>query len=227
MQRTQINSTDYPIGTKVLLSRSSVTGPHNAVREGEILGWSSNKFELVLTNRPIDRFMKFVNTNSGECWMWLGGWYKSKGKNTYGRFTIKSIGIGAHVASYLMFNGEIKNNLWVLHTCDNTKCVNPKHLFLGTPKDNMQDCVKKGRFPSNEQWADIRSLRANPWLGENCSWAKLTNVQIKDIKLRKENGDSQASIARSLGINQSTVSRILSNKRRSGIIQRRVSIRQE
>ena len=45
------------------------------------------------------------------------------------------------------FHNEIDPGQWdVLHTCDNPGCVDPDHLFLGTPKDNMQDCIEKGRF---------------------------------------------------------------------------------
>lgn len=86
-----------------------------------------------------------VGHESG-CWIWNGG--KSK-KTGYGCFTYNNKSHSAHRASWKLFNGEIKNGLCVCHKCDVRLCVNPNHLFLGTHKDNMQDCKKKGRLKSH------------------------------------------------------------------------------
>jgi hypothetical protein len=51
-----------------------------------------------------------------------------------------------HRVSYLYFNGPFDPKLFVCHKCDNPPCCNPDHLFLGTPKQNTQDCIAKGRF---------------------------------------------------------------------------------
>lgn len=80
----------------------------------------------------------------------------------YGKFTLGSRLNGtkktynAHRVSYELFIGKIPKGEYVLHRCDNTLCVNPEHLFLGTQYDNMQDMIKKGRanhpsYPSHKK----------------------------------------------------------------------------
>jgi len=88
-----------------------------------------------------DRFWGKIKKQTSGCWEWKGN-ISSSG---YGLLSYKGKNIGSHILSWILHNGEIENNLWVLHKCDNRKCVNPKHLFLGTRQDNMDDMVRKGR----------------------------------------------------------------------------------
>lgn len=75
------------------------------------------------------------------CWLWTGG---LSGKR-YGSLGYYGKSERAHRASYKEFVGPIPEGLHVMHTCDNTICINPKHLVLGTHTENMQDKIKKGR----------------------------------------------------------------------------------
>ena len=75
------------------------------------------------------------------CW----NWQLSLNHNGYGNFSILRKSNVAHRASYEEFVGPIPEGLCVLHKCDNPRCCNPEHLFLGTIQDNADDKVAKGR----------------------------------------------------------------------------------
>ena len=86
------------------------------------------------------RFMEFVSVNlKNGCWEWDG-----TVRTGYGRFYVNGKMQSAHRVSWEIHNGPI-NGFLVLHKCDNTSCVNPEHLFLGTQKDNVRDMWEKQR----------------------------------------------------------------------------------
>lgn len=83
-----------------------------------------------------------AHISAAECIEWLPV------TNGYAQFRAQHKTYRAHRVSYALFNGPVPANTLVCHSCDNRCCVNPKHLWLGTHKDNIQDCVAKGRFQS-------------------------------------------------------------------------------
>jgi hypothetical protein len=88
-----------------------------------------------------DRFIKKVN-KTDSCWLWTAA---IRGKSGYGAIRVNRKTVDSHRLSYKLHNGEIPENMYVCHTCDNPLCCNPKHLWLGTMKQNMQDMHSKGR----------------------------------------------------------------------------------
>jgi hypothetical protein len=119
---------------------------------------------------------------SNGCWDW-----KRKG-NTHGYIRVTFADdrrILAHRFSYELFIGHVPDSLFVLHTCDNPRCTNPKHLFLGTHKDNTQDCLKKGRFKQ----PPISYFKVNPSViprGVEHHSAKLSESEVKYIFKSKQ-----------------------------------------
>ena len=91
-----------------------------------------------------ESFMSKVE-KTDTCWNWKG----HKDRKGYGQTKLSGKRFGAHRLSYL-FHLQDPGKNHVLHKCDNPKCVNPDHLFLGTHQDNMSDMSIKGRSPNQK-----------------------------------------------------------------------------
>lgn len=91
----------------------------------------------------INNFWAKVRKEPGKCWIWLEG--VTRGYGAYSTGGKRRLHHLAHRYSYILTNGTIPDNLYVLHKCDTPRCVNPEHLFLGTAQDNARDAASKGR----------------------------------------------------------------------------------
>lgn len=147
-----------------------------------------------MKERLPDRFAnKIIFTK--DCWLWKA----AVGNSGYGKYRFGKKQVYAHRYSWSLFFGEIPAGMEVLHKCDVRTCVNPKHLFLGTQKENMEDKVKKGR--------EAR--------GEDNGFSKLTKQEVEEIRQLYVYGSSQFSqraLAKKYKVHQKTIFNIVNNK---------------
>lgn len=142
------------------------------------------------------RFIPLIRIDdSSGCWNWVGA-EKAKG---YGAFRLNGRCRLAHTASWELFIGKIASGMMVCHKCDNRRCVNPDHLFIGTAKDNLEDARAKMRWVPNKtpRWK-------TPYRNTTLSKADVINVRA-----RRAMGESGASIARSFGVHRDTINKII------------------
>lgn len=110
----------------------------------------------MLKSSDIDRFWSKVD-KSGDCWLWTGAI-----SNRYGNFGVRAGKTErAHRVAWLLTFGPIPTGGHVLHRCDNTLCVTPRHLFIGDQAANVADMVAKGRQKKSKLLCelDIRMIR--------------------------------------------------------------------
>lgn len=114
-------------------------------------------------------FWDFYTVDENGCWNWTRS-INSKG---YGHFALQRKDMLAHRMAWILKHGPIPPGLCALHKCDNRRCINPDHLFLGTKSDNSLDASKKGR-----RYIIPKAVMRK---GENHGLAKLTNEQALQI----------------------------------------------
>ena len=139
------------------------------------------------------RYWEKVRKADG-CWEWQAG----VGKNGYGQIGFRGGIVTSHRAAWILTNGPIPDGLYVCHHCDNRKCCNPDHLFLGTFQDNMSDMVSKGRHGGSS--------------GENHPKALLTWDTVREIRARYKAGNIiQRDLAVEYGVSTPTIAGVVRN----------------
>lgn len=160
----------------------------------------------LLSQKDIQRFWRKVDKGT-ECWLWT----RAPNSSGYGQFWLKGKMATASRVSWMIANGSIPEGLQCLHKCDNRRCVNPAHLFLGTNADNVADRNKKGRQAKGASHPYIK----NPELcarGERASSAKLSEGQVRELKEFMKHGGTGPSAAERFGIAHQNVYRIVHGK---------------
>ena len=133
--------------------------------------------------------------NENGCWIWQA----SKDKNGYG-FIKEEKGrkqLKVHRASYELFKGKIPNGLFVLHICDEPRCCNPDHLWIGTAKENTEDCINKNRRKDDK--------------GSKNPMSKLNEDLVKELKKKFLNGERTIDLSKKYKIPYKTLEKIRQN----------------
>jgi hypothetical protein len=141
-----------------------------------------------------ERLLKRFQIVPSGCWEYTGG-INNKG---YGRIKDDFKNLLAHRVSYEIFIGEIQEDFCVCHKCDNRKCINPAHLFLGTKADNNKDRHDKGRSADHS--------------GEKNGRAKLSAADIKMIIELREKGLTYKQISQKFPVNVQTIGKVCNQK---------------
>lgn len=151
------------------------------------------------------RFWSKVQRGPG-CWEWQGG----RNWGGYGRFSVGGRETVAHRFAWMTTNGPVPSGMFVCHHCDNRRCVNPHHLFLGTAQDNMDDRDRKGRQASGSRNGAYTQPEARV-RGESHGRHKLTAQQVLDIRSRLNLGVSPTLLAREFGVATTSI-RLIGNR---------------
>jgi DNA-binding XRE family transcriptional regulator len=166
-----------------------------------------------------DRFWRHVHPEAlSGCWLWHGYAHGSLG---HGRVTINKRRVMAHRYAYEQAFGAIPDGLCVCHRCDVPACVNPDHLWLGTPAENTADMVAKGRQAKGDRASSRlhRHLRprgerlSRKLAGERNASAVLTIEQV--LSIREEyaaGGVSQSQLGAKYGVARGTIASITQGK---------------
>lgn len=147
----------------------------------------------VITQDDVLRAIFFSRCRQSEngCWLWTG----TTTAGGYGHLGFRRKKWLAHHLSHYLFKGAVPAGMHVLHSCDTPRCVNPAHLRAGTPKENVADCIARGRL--------------NRPKGSRNTLAKLTEADVIDMR---NSNLGPTALAEKYGIDRTNVHLILTGK---------------
>lgn len=133
------------------------------------------------------RLLERSASAANGCRLWTG----AKKPAGYGNVSYQGTVIGAHTAAYRLWRGPVPLGMCVCHRCDEPRCIEPGHLFLGTHIDNALDMVEKGR---------------------GTKFRKLTDAQVRDMVAARLGGEPLKTVAERFAISEATVSNFARGK---------------
>ena len=150
-----------------------------------------------MVNYPCDAFFRRrTYRGSNGCWDWTG-YVQSSG---YGQFSVKGKRKLAHREAWRVYRGDIPKSSMILHICDNRRCCNPEHLFIGDARANNDDARTKGRARTPPRDAVTKPRHR-----------KLSHEDVRRILLGGEDGHV---LAKALGVREQTIRQIRNGKRK-------------
>lgn len=141
-----------------------------------------------------DRLMTRVTITAEGHWLWTGSRFGLH--REYGQVNLDKRRMGAHRAMWIILRGPIPDGLDLLHHCGQTLCINPGHVHLGSHRQNLAEALE-GRL--GHHWQPR---------GEAHPHAKLTSIQVEEIRARRRDGELQRVLAQEYGVSQPQISYI-------------------
>ncbi len=165
-------------------------------------GCLTNPNQSIYIDRTKQRLLSNIEINSNGCWNWEGFIAPSG----YGKITAIRLGVqSTHRLSWLIHKGKIPDGRWVLHTCDNKKCCNPDHLYLGTVKENVKDAMERGQFPKGPN-------KKKGFIGSKHPLTELNEDKVRYIKFLCKNNFNRSEICSFFGVKKHVIGQIARNK---------------
>jgi len=157
----------------------------------------------------VERFLCGFDKRKDGCWIWKRGRYNDGyGQLHARRIGQKRLGFRAHRFSWELYRGSIPSGMCILHKCDTPLCVNPDHLFIGTPQDNTDDMVLKGRGARGFRSGRYTKPESTPKGGKHYA-SILTERDVRQIFSGVKSGTPQIVFARKFGVLKTTISAII------------------
>lgn len=164
---------------------------HHVNKPPKYIKGHSNRSRKRETYDVESAFWKRVNKKDEDsCWEWFG--YIMP--NGYGQLKEQNRNIYAHRYSFRLRFGHLPKGKIVCHKCDNRKCVNPNHLFLGTHKDNTKDMIEKGRMVTKS------------------GTRKITRQDAENIRVFNKEGVDVDSLSKNYGLKPCTIRNIIAGR---------------
>jgi hypothetical protein len=165
------------------------------------------------------RLYRYIQFN-GSCWEFNG----TKDKDGYPKIKVGKIAYRAHRASYFLHVGDIPAGLLVCHKCDNPKCINPRHLFLGTIAINADDASSKRRLATGSNnglvmyklkvaSGEIVPTHTTGMPGESNHQHKLTKDEVRCIRnTHAQTFESYGELAARFGVTKSAIAAVIKRR---------------
>lgn len=155
-----------------------------------------------MSEKRIKKFWARIDRSSGGCWLHTN--VRKYGEVRFGKYIIRM-----NRVAFFLETSQDPGELQVLHSCDNPRCVNPKHLFLGTQLDNIRDRDAKSRTAKSARHGTKTHPNSVP-RGEQHRRAKLSQGDVLEIRLLGKAGIRESHLARQFRVSRRNIRSIIS-----------------